>query len=262
MTARRAWLAAMATLAAPARGQPLAPTPRAPAISFAPRPGTPVPPGLAFTDERGRACRLADFLGTAPVILAPAWYRCPQLCGLLAQGLLEALHASGLPSSAARLVFVSIDPQDAPADAAARLRVDSDYWRFLAADAPAPAMAALVGAPATVRTLMDAIGYAWQPVTDAARLAHPAGAVVLAPDGRVSSLLPGVRIEGGEMRAALRAAADGTAPSPIDRLVLLCAHLDASSGAHDGIVLAGVRVAGGLTLAGLALLALRRRRTP
>jgi protein SCO1/2 len=245
-----------------AAAQPLVPVPRVPAVAFAPRAGTALPAGLAFVDADGRALRLGDEFRGRPVLLALGYYRCPQLCGLLAQGVLEALHDAGLPADAARIVFASIDPQDTPADAAARRRVDLAYARFLDPGAPAPALDLLVGPPASVAALAQAIGFTWRPGDAAARFAHPAGIVVITPDGRVSRLLPGVRYDAGELRAALVEAGGGRIGTTVERLALLCAHVDGAAGSRTPAVLAGLRIAGLATLLALALLLARHRRRP
>jgi protein SCO1/2 len=232
--------------------------------------GAPLPLAARFIDDTGRARPLAEVLsGNAPVLLALGYDRCPQLCGMVLQGALEAGHATGLPAAGYRLLFVSIDPRDGPADAAARLRAERGYAATIAGNAPTPRIDALVGAPADVAALASAVGYRYEPTPDAgdARYAHPAALFVLTPDGRLARRLGGVRYDAAELRAAIGDAAEGRlGPSPTsmstglgDRIALLCAHLDANTG-HDGAVLAALRGVGLATLAALGALAWRTRR--
>lgn len=234
--------------------------------------GAPLPLAARFTDDTGRVRPLAEVLsGNAPVLLALGYDRCPQLCGMVLQGALEAGHATGLPAAGYRLLFVSIDPRDGPADAAVRLRAERGYAATIAGNAPTPRIEALVGAPDDVAALASAVGYRYEPTPDAgdARYAHPAALFVLTPDGRLARRLGGVRYDAAELRAAIDDAAEGRlAPSPTssststglgDRIALLCAHLDASTG-HDGAVLAALRGVGLATLAALGALAWRTRR--
>ena len=252
---------ALALACAGASAQALGAGPRPPAVAFAPRPGAALPRELVFTDADGRAVRLGDALGPGPALLALGYYRCPQLCGLLMQGLLEAVHADGLPAASTRIVFVSIDPRDTPADAAVRRRVDLDYARFLDAHAAPPPLELLVGTPDRIAALARAVGYDALPTDDAAAaFAHPAGVLVVTPDGRVSRLLAGVRYDPAALRAALVDASGGRVGGVGDRLALLCAHVDPRLGRHSEAVLAGMRVAGVATLLLVAALVRRRVR--
>lgn len=246
---------------APARDAPLAPTPVPPAVSFEQRLGAKLPLAAAFTDSTGRAVRLGDALGPRATLLMLGWHRCPQLCGLATQGVLEALRQAGVPGAAARVVFVSVDPTETAADAADRRRADLVYAQALAGkDAPdPPAIARLVGPLASIRPLAASVGFTWQPGDERARLAHPAGVVVVTPDGRVSRYLMGVRYDPDQLRTAIDDAAHDRIGTLADRIALLCAHFDPRTGAHTATAMLLARLAGLAALAALALLAWRHR---
>jgi protein SCO1/2 len=261
------WLAGLPALAqAPATVQvdvPLVPRPVTPDVALTQRLDARLPLDAAFTDSAGRVLRLGDeFDGRSAVIVVLGYYRCPQLCGLLTQGLLEAGRATRLPTSVWRVVFASIDPAETPADAATRRRMALDYARFLGDVAPAsapPRVAALVGSPASIAALTRSVGYTFEAAApaQAARYAHPAGIVVATPDGRVSRYLMGVRFDADELRAALVEAEGGRVGTLTERLALLCAHVDPRAGRWTPGVLAGMRVLGLATLASLGLLVWR-----
>src|SRR4051812_23325803 len=50
-----------------------------------------VPLDLEFRDETGRRVRLSESFNGKPVILVLAWYRCPQLCTEVLNGLVRSL---------------------------------------------------------------------------------------------------------------------------------------------------------------------------
>jgi protein SCO1/2 len=245
-------------------GAAFAPLPASAPASLAPPSGAALPLAASFVDAAGRARTLGEVVaGRSPVLLMLGYDRCPQLCGLALQGALEAAHASGLPASAYRLLFVSIDPADTPADAAARERVERDYARFLAGAAPVPAITLMVGRPPAIAALAAAVGYRYTATPDAgdARFAHPAALFVVAPDGRVAHTFGGIRVDAAELRAAVDDATAGRDhPGLGDRLALLCAHLDPHLGRWSADVLALARVVGLATVAALAALAWRARR--
>src|SRR5690606_28868048 len=80
----------------------------------------------------------------------------------------------------------------------------------------------LVGDEGAVRSLMAAIGfgYGYDPATD--QYSHPAVAVVLTPEGRVSSYLYGIEFPEATVRRALAEAARGGTLSGFDRVLLRC----------------------------------------
>jgi protein SCO1 len=255
--------AALAQALAPARDGPLVPTPNGPAVSFTQHLGAALPLGAGFTDSGGHALRLADELSRAPgpTLLMLGYHRCPQLCGLATQGVLEALRQSGLPAAAARILFVSVDPAETVADAADKRRADMGYARLLAGTQTAalPVVERLVGPAASIAALATSVGFVYQPGDAVARFAHPAGVVVVTPDGHVSRYLMGVRLDPTELRDAVADARAGQVGRLSDRLALLCAHVDPHAGAHSQAVMAGIRVAGIAALAWLAAFAWRRR---
>ena len=77
-----------------------------------------VPAHAAFRDETGRAVTLQDYLGAKPIVLVPGYYRCPMMCPLVTDGLIQALQ--DIRTTAGRdfqMIFYSINPREAMADA-------------------------------------------------------------------------------------------------------------------------------------------------
>ena len=244
--------------------QPIA-LPPPPQAAIVQQPGAQLPLALPLVDASGKSTTLGGVLPAAtPVLLVPGYYSCPELCGLVMHGLLEAVHASGLGPGTVRLVRVSIDPQDTPATATAARARDLAYARFLGG--PAPDLRLLVGSAANTAALARAIGYRYQAVgaeersgEPAARYAHPAAVVLVTPQGRVSRYFMGVRFDPTELRSAVRDAARGNVGSLTDQIALLCAHFDPRVGRHSELVMNGLRAVGLLMVAGLVGWAWRRR---
>lgn len=201
------------------------------------RVGTRLPLTLVFNDDGGAQAELGEFFGDRPVVLLLGYYQCANLCSTIAEGVLESLAQSGLPRDAYRLVEVSIDPQETP-DVAARKKA---YYESMFGRRGAD-LHLLTGIGSASTLLAQSVGFRY--VYDAARhqYIHPAGFVVATPDGRVSRYFLGVRFEPAELRVALRVAGSGVVGSPIERLLLLCAHYDPAIGTYSGLAMVLVRV--------------------
>ncbi|MCH2151268.1 MAG: hypothetical protein MK075_06505, partial [Phycisphaerales bacterium] len=54
--------------------------------------GERLPLDLSFVDESGQTVTLGDVIdGELPVLIAPVYYRCPQLCTLVLNGMVDGL---------------------------------------------------------------------------------------------------------------------------------------------------------------------------
>ena len=206
-------------------------------IDFDPHPAAQVAADLRF-----REARLAEYLGGSPVVLVLGYLGCVNLCGTTLDGVSLALRDAGLvPERDYRALFISIDPRDEKAPLRRRAG-----WHFLTGATSASALAKTVG----FRYAYDA---------DTGEYAHPAGFVVLTPQGEVARYFMGVRYDPDEVRQAIADATRGHTQSTYERLLLLCFH-DPAIGKYTATVLNSLRVAMLLFLAALGFLAWRKLR--
>lgn len=244
---RRLSLLAFLITAAPALA---APAPDLSDIMAAPPPGARVPADAV--------AGLADALGGPPVVLALAYYTCPNLCGVTLGGIASALRETGLRAGADfRLTALSINPAEGPAEAMAAEAQAADRL------GSSEGLRFLTGGEADVRRVADALGFRFRWDADLQQFLHPVGLFVLTPDGRVSRWISGAGFDGADLRLALTEAGGGTVGSLTDRLRLLCYHYDPVRGTYDATVLNALRVAGTLTVLGVGggiAWALRRER--
>lgn len=208
------------------------------AQSITERPGHALPLDLPFTDAAGHPLLLRELFGDRPVLLVPGYYRCPQLCGLLMHGLLDALAAAPMP--AWRVVRFSLDASEGPQAARERLAVDRAYAAHVGL--VAPEIEALSGPAAAA--LAQALGVDSRRTDDATQpIAHTAGVIIATPGGRQAFIERGVLFDAATLRRHLAQAALGhvaAAPSP-SPLSLLCAHVDLTLGRHSGAVMHAVQ---------------------
>jgi len=220
---------------------------------FRQRPGSPVPRDAVLRDETGRRIGFGDLLSGRPLILALVYYRCRSLCGIALSDLQDALHQGRLTAGRDYdLLAVSFDPADTPADAAAaKARYVGADWHFL------------IGEGDAAGRIERSVGFSarYDAATD--QFLHPAGFVLLTPDGRVADYLLGVGYDPERLAAGLRATGQGIVAAPAPPVRLLCFRYDPVTGRIGLAVLDALKLVsavGALVLVFLLYRAVRRER--
>jgi protein SCO1/2 len=227
-------------------------------LGFDQRVGQHVPADLTFRDETGRAVKLGDYFGRRPLVLALVYFRCPMLCPLTLAGLSRSLKGMSFdPGKEYDVLVVSFDPHDTTAAAAAAKRESlarfgrldtAAGWHFLTGDAE------------PIRRLTQAVGFRYFYDTQAQQFAHPAGIVVLTPQGAASRYLYGIEFPSRNVRLGLVEAANNRIGSPIDQVLLYCFHYDPVQGKYSAVTLNIVRLSAILCVVGLGLMIVLLRR--
>lgn len=204
-------------------------------IGFDQHPGAAIPLNLPLVDEHGRPVQLKQyFQHSQPVLLMLVYYRCPMLCDQIMNGVTRGLM--DVPFSIGRdfqIVTVSIDPSDTPADGVKKQKVMlTRYGRPQAASG----WHFLTGTQASIHALTQAVGfrYAYDPKLQ--QFAHPAGIVLLTPEGKISRYLFGVAYRPRDLRLGLVQASQGSIGGFTDAVLLLCYHYNPVSGKYDALV--------------------------
>jgi protein SCO1/2 len=221
-----------------------------------------VPLDVEFKDDRGRTVRLGDYFGRKPVVLAFVYYDCPMLCTMVLSSITSTLGVLSLePGNDFELVMVSFDPRETPELAA---RKKAEYLHRYDRPAAADGWHFLTGPPASIERLTEAAGfrYTWDEETQ--QFAHPAGIVVLTPDGRLARYLFGLEYGPRDLRLALVEASEGRIGTAVDAALLYCYHYDPMTGRYGLVVMRILRVAGAATvllLGAFIFVMVRRERT-
>jgi protein SCO1/2 len=231
-------------------------------LGFHQHPGARLPLDARLIDASGNTVTLDSAIANRPTILILEYLRCSNLCSLVLSGAVHAIRASHLtPGRDVNLVAVSIDPRDAPADAAAAQAMY--VGRF-----PEPATAAqgihfFTAKPEGVRRIASAVGFPYRYDRSSNQFAHPAGFVVITPDGRISRYILGLSPKPASLRQAVAEAALEKVEPPAHPLLCLCFGYDPDEGSVAALTMRLVRFASSavvLACAALILfLSLRRR---
>lgn len=218
-------------------------------ITFEQHPGLQLSHDLVLRDENGQPFRFGDSNSQKPTVVVPGYYRCPMLCPLINDGLIEALQELRLSvGSDFQVVDFSIDAGDTPADAA---RKKTEYLRRYGRRDASAGWHCVVGDQQSIARLAQEIGfrYAYDPETK--QYAHPSGVIVLTPEGKISRYIFGATFDARELRDALVSARRGESTSTLSRLFLLCYHYNPITGKYGALIMSVIRVAGVATVLGV-----------
>jgi len=189
-----------------------------------------VPLGLEFVDHNGNAVVLSDLIGgERPVILTLNYYRCPQLCSLTLNGLVDGLRDVDLDlGTEYNIVTVSINPDEGPAIAAQNR---AGYLVALDEEVPESAWPFLTGNQENIEALAKAIGFGYRFDERSGEFAHTASITFVTPEGRISKYMNDVRFLPRDLRLAIVDASQGKVGSLIDTLLLFnCFQWDPEAG--------------------------------
>ncbi len=208
-----------------------------------------LPLDTPLRDEAGNAVTFGDYFGKKPVVLLFGYYECPMLCSLELNGLVRNLRAVTMSvGNEFDVVMVSIDPTETGKLAAAKKagyvrkydRPGSENgWHFLTGDGP------------PVKRLSGVAGFKYEYDPKSRQYAHPAGLMVVTPQGKISRYIYGVDFPASNLRWSLIEASAGKIGSPVDKILLMCFHYDPSTGRYNFAIMRSVNVLGLIVLGSL-----------
>lgn len=223
--------------------------------------GEPIDLNLTFTDETGTTVPLKTFFdGKRPVVMTLAYYGCPNLCGLLLNGVTDVFkEMSWSPGQEFEYVNVSIDPKET-----SELATQKKGNLLEVYDRPAGAKGwhLLTGTEANIKALAQQIGFSYFYDPDEKQYAHGSALYILTPDGKLSRYLFGVTFEPRDMRLGLLEATQGKIGNIVDHVLLYCYRYDPKSRKYSLFATRLLKTGAGITIVGIVggILLLRRRK--
>jgi protein SCO1/2 len=213
-----------------------------------------LPLDLEFNDEQGHPVKLRQYFdGQRPVLLAMVYFRCPKLCNLTLNGVVQAIRPLELlPGRDFEIVIVSFDPREGPELAQAKKR---SYLESLGKPDAAAGWHFLTSKRAeAAQALGQAIGFGFKLDPKGEQYLHQAAIYICAPDGRVARTVQGVEFESDMIRDSLINAAAGKISRGLFGVALSCGffHFDPETGKYTWAAIALMRITGILTVIVLA----------
>jgi protein SCO1/2 len=180
-----------------------------------------IPLDLVFRDEQGKPVSLAELV-TKPTIIAPVYYRCPNVCHFLQGDLARVLPGIKLKAGEDyQVVSISFDETEQP-ELAQRSR--DTYYAAMKNQYPDKAWRFLTGDNKTIHQLTDAAGYRFQRVNQ--EFLHPVVFFVVSPQGQIVRYLHGTHVVPKDLTLALYEAKEGHVGTTIRKMVQYCFSFD------------------------------------
>lgn len=207
--------------------------------------GNILPLNADFTDETGKRVKLGDFFKSGkPVILVPVWYQCEGTCILTLDGMVKSFIAmkKDQPGKGFEVITFSIKPTETPAMAQDRKNAVltiynkpgvPEAWHFLTGDLD------------NIRKLTAAVGfrYTWNPTLN--KINHPAGIMIITPEGKVSNYIYGTEYAAALVTRYLdKAKKNEVATQPAPVVLLGCFEFDPHTGKTRLIMWRAVQIGG------------------
>lgn len=214
---------------------------------------TQLPLDLEFTDEDGKAVRLADYFNKGkPVVLNPVFYECQGVCELSLESLTKALIAFqyDVPGSTFEIVTFTIKPTETPEMAKAK---KDKIFRVYKKDEAKSGWHFLTGDLENVTKLTAALGFRYTYNPTLGKVNHAGGIMVATPTGKVAQYIYGSDYPAKMLLNALDGASGEKIAEPAPVVNLGCFEFDPATGKYRFIAWRAVQLGGLATVIILAV---------
>jgi protein SCO1/2 len=180
-----------------------------------------IPLDLIFYDENGNPVSLKQLIHT-PIILAPVFYRCPNVCSFLLFNLTGVINK--LPSEPGKeyqVWTVSFDETEKPDLAFEKKKM---YLKMIEKPFPEDAWRFLTGDKENIHKLTDAIGFHFKKQGE--DFLHPVTSVILSPDGKITRYMYGTEFLPFDLKMALLEASEGRVGPTLSKVLRFCFSYD------------------------------------
>lgn len=227
-------------------------------VGISQRLGQTMPLTVTFVDERGVVRPLGAYVQGRAAIIALVYFECPNLCTLTLNSLAASLkHLDLAAGRDYEVLAISIDPREGPALAGAKRSTFVNHYGSPSCRECDPGWHFLTGRSEDIRAVTEALGYRYFWDANESQYAHPAGIVLVSPQGRIAQYFNGLEFPPSELQRALQTAAAGRTGSLAERVWLLCFHYAALAGRYSGAISILLRILALATVAALATLIFR-----
>jgi protein SCO1 len=202
--------------------------------------GKPVAIDTVLKDENAQDVTLRQLVNK-PTILMFNYFRCPSVCPVLINNIVEVVNQIQLePGKDFRIVAVSFDPTDTPELARQK---KANYLNQMRRQFSPATWHFLTGTAENTRAVADSAGFRYRLFGDT--YIHPGAIIVLTPKGIISRYLYGTSFLPADVAMAVQEAASGQVRPTISKALAFCYTYDPEGRRY---VFSVTRVVGAATL--------------
>jgi len=223
--------------------------------------GNQVPLDVPLKADTGETTSFREILkGGRPVVIMPMFYNCKGICLIEQDQLVKTLVKMREPiGEDFEVVMFGISPVETPELALAKKKLVLELYALgrknknLNSDAANAGLHYLTAPWDSIQKVTDSLGFkfSYDPRND--NINHPAGLMILTPDGRVSSYIYGKDYPTRILERDLEAASRGEIGKRAEIVLLGCIRIDPVTGKRTVIIENVLRVMCVATLVGLVL---------
>ena len=199
--------------------------------------GTMVSPKIEFRDETNQIVTLDTYFNKKnPVIITPVYYLCPHLCGLVLNGVADAINQekSLKLGKDYEIVTITMNPDE---DYKIATDKKKEYLKLLTNLSEADLKVAesgwhfLTGTSNNIETIFKEVGFRYK--KEGNDYAHSATIIFLTPALKIARYLYGVNFKGNDFKLSLIEASEGKISSFVSRLMVFCFAYDHSKRVYN-----------------------------
>jgi protein SCO1/2 len=213
--------------------------------------GETVPADVPFLDEHDRAIKFGDLYGKRPLIVMPMFFECKGVCGVETDALMQfAIHSQEL--NAGRdydIVLLSINPKETPDLTLPRWNSTVSLYNRPEGD---KGFHFLTGKYEDIRKITDALGFRWVYDPKEDTINHPAGLMVLTPNGLISGYLVNKEFPQSFLTHLLAKAKDFKVSPKTETQLFGCIMIDHATGRRSLIIENVIRLCAAIFAVGVA----------
>ena len=201
-----------------------------------------IPLDVLFKDETGADVTIGQYFGKRPVALNLIFYKCPGICITEMDGMTKSFKRLNKEiGKDFEVVTISIDPREKPK--LASFKKDETLGQ-LGKPGAEKGWHFLTGTDENIRRVADSVGFKY--VFDKKRglFNHPAGVIILTPEGRTSRYMYGTTYTSTNMKFALMDASKGRIGSFVEKVLRSCYEYDPTKGRYGLVIMRVVQLAG------------------
>ncbi len=165
-------------------------------------------------DADGNLFTLYSLLQQKPLIISPVYTKCYSLCGVISNGVQNAVSGLGTLGTDFNMVSFSFDSTDAKEDLRnyqLRWNMDGKHWKSISASSE------------NIKALMASVDYQYDFDPATKEYNHPSILIILTPSGKISRYIYGINPSPRDLKlAVIEAAAEKNRPGIINGFYLRC----------------------------------------